>query len=67
MESRGNKIDYFGIKYTPNVDITTAKLLLNSVISTKNSKVMGIDLKSFYINMPIARYEYMKNMITMMP
>ena len=52
----GNRIDYTGIIYTPNTDITTAKLLSNSVISTKNVKFMGIDLKNFYLNTPMAGY-----------
>ena len=45
--------------YTPNKDIITEKLLLNSVLSTKNTKFLGIDLKSFYLGTPMPNPEYM--------
>ena len=63
----GNRINYAGVTYTPNTDITTTKLLFNSVISTKNAKFTGIDLKHFYLNTPMERYEYMHIPITMIP
>ena len=55
----GNRINYEGDKYTPNAELTTVKLLLNSVISTKKSKFMTIDLKDFYLNTPLTKNEYM--------
>jgi hypothetical protein len=36
------------------------KILLNSVISTKNAKFMSIDISNFYLNTPLPRYEYLK-------
>ena len=45
----------------------TVKLLLNSVISTKGSKFMSIDIKNFYLNTPMARYEYMRLKISELP
>ena len=41
----GNRIRYPGNTYTPTVDIVTAKLLFNIVISTPNAKFLDIDLK----------------------
>jgi len=53
--------------YTPNADITTAKLLSNYVISTQNTKFMGVDLNDVYLNMTMSIYEYTRIPITMIP
>eukprot|EP00804_Cyclotella_cryptica_P024678 CCRYP_001679-RA/>CCRYP_001679-RA protein AED:0.42 eAED:0.42 QI:0/-1/0/1/-1/1/1/0/148 len=46
----GNLIkDYPGELTTRTADLTTSKILWNSVLSTKNAKFMGLDLKSFYL------------------
>jgi hypothetical protein len=44
---------------TPTADMTLVKILLNSVISTKGEKCVMLDLKDFYLNTPMKRYEYM--------
>ena len=36
------------------------KILLNSVLSTEGAKFMTIDIKDFYLNTPMERYEYMR-------
>ena len=46
----GDKIDYAGETFTPNDNITTAKCLFNSVISTKFAKFLGLNIKDFYLN-----------------
>lgn len=46
---RGNIIDYPGVVYTPTADLTTVKILLNSIISTTNACFCNIDLKDFYL------------------
>ena len=56
----GNLIDYPGDVSTKTAGLTTAKLLFNSVVSTPNAKFMGIDVKNFYLNTPMERYEYMR-------
>jgi hypothetical protein len=45
----------------------TAKLHLNSVISTKNACYCTIDLKDFYLNTPMDRPEYMRMKISDLP
>ncbi len=45
----GNQIDYPCNKSTPTADLTTAKLLINSTISTPGAKFLGIDLAVFYL------------------
>ena len=56
----GNLIVYPGDCGSPTVDLLTVKLLLNSVISTPNAKFMTIDIKDFYLNTLMDRFEYMK-------
>ena len=55
----GNLIDCPGDVSTKTADLTTAKILFNSVVSTPDAKFMGIDLKNFYLNTPMERYKYM--------
>jgi hypothetical protein len=55
----GNLVQYPGKVSTPTADITTAKLLFNSVLSTPAAKFMCIDIKDFNLGTPMACYEYM--------
>jgi len=55
----GDRIDYPGDCSTKTADLTTCKLLFNSVISTPKARFMTGDLKDFYLNTPMDRYEYM--------
>eukprot|EP00804_Cyclotella_cryptica_P022286 CCRYP_018107-RA/>CCRYP_018107-RA protein AED:0.34 eAED:0.44 QI:0/0/0/1/0/0/3/0/606 len=57
----GNLIkDYPRELTTRTADLTTSKILWNSVLSTKGAKFMGLDLKSFYLTAMLDRPEYMK-------
>ena len=56
----GNLINFPGDFTTPTEDIIMAKLVFNSVLSTKKSKIMYADIANFYLNNPMDRYEYMK-------
>ena len=38
----------------------TIKLLLNSVISTPGETFTTVNIKDFYLNTPMPRYEYMR-------
>ena len=55
----GDKLDYPGITATDTVSLFTLKLLLNSVISTSLSIFLTLDIKIYYNNTPMSRYEYM--------
>jgi hypothetical protein len=55
----GDQIEYPGDKSTRTAGLTTAKILINSVISTPNAKFLVIDIKNFYLNTPLGRFEYM--------
>jgi hypothetical protein len=56
----GDRIDYPGKVSTPTADLTTCKMLFNSVISTLTALFMCLDIENFYLNTPMARYEYMR-------
>jgi hypothetical protein len=55
----GDQIEYPGDKSTRTAGLTTAKILINSVISTPNAKFLVIDVTFFYLNTPLGRFEYM--------
>ncbi len=63
----GDRVHYPGYAGTPTTDLLTIHLLLNSIISTPNTKFMTMDIKDFYLNTPMARYEYMQLWIAGMP
>ena len=63
----GNLIIYKGNTYTPNADIVAAKILFNSVISTKLARFLGIDLNDFYLGTPFLKPEYMLVPLSMIP
>ena len=56
----GNRLDYLGLTATDTASLTTLKLLLNSVISTLNSRFMTMDINDYYYGSPMSRYEYMR-------
>ena len=58
----GNLIDYQGNTYTPTADLTTAKLLIDSILSTPGATLLGLDLSNFYLITPFqhpSQFEYM--------
>jgi hypothetical protein len=55
----GDQIEYPGDKSTRTAGLTTAKILINSVISNLGAKFLVIDIKKFYLNTPLGRFEYM--------
>ena len=60
-------INYPGNYSTPTADMLKVILILNSAISTKGAKFMSIDIKNFYLNKPMSRYEYMHLKIAELP
>ena len=43
----------------PTVDLLMVKVLLNSMVSMPEAKFMTIDIKNFYLNIPLKRYKYL--------
>ena len=56
----GNLIEYSGNVSTPTADITTAKLVINSVLSTPAATYSCFDISNFYLNTPMKHYKYMR-------
>jgi hypothetical protein len=54
----GDQIEYPGDKSTRTAGLTTAKIIINSVISTLGAKFLVIDIKNFYVNTPLGQFEY---------
>jgi hypothetical protein len=63
----GDRINYPGNKTTKTAEMTTAKLMFNSVISTPGARFMGIDLKYFYLCSNLPEYEYVQIPIHLIP
>jgi hypothetical protein len=63
----GNRINYLGDVSAPISDLTTAKLVINSVISTPGARYAGADIKNFYLGTLMECYEYMHLPITVLP
>jgi hypothetical protein len=66
MAGKG-RIAYAGSITTTTTDITTTKLLFNSVVSTPNGRFMTIDLKDFYLCSDLPKYECVRIPIYMIP
>jgi hypothetical protein len=49
----GNKVNYPGEVATPTADMLVAKILFNSVVSTKDAKFMTMDISNFYLCSPM--------------
>ena len=50
--------NYPGDVSTPTADMLTAKIMANSVISDPDARWLGLDLKNFYLNNVLKRFEY---------
>jgi hypothetical protein len=63
----GDQIEYPSEKSTRTAGLTTAKILINSVISTLGAKFLVIDINNFYLNTPLGRFEYMFMNLSSLP
>ncbi len=63
----GESINYPDGCGTPTADMLLFKILLNSIVSTKGAKCLIIDIKDFYLKIPMKRYEYMRFKISDIP
>ena len=63
----GNLIDYPDNLRTETADLLTFKILVNSIISTPGAKFLCLDVKNFYLNTPMGRYEYMRLPMNLIP
>jgi hypothetical protein len=63
----GDQIEYPGDKSTRTAGLATAKILINSIISTLGAKFLVMDIKKFYLNTPLGRFEYMVINLSSLP
>jgi hypothetical protein len=63
----GKLINYLGDLSTRIADLTTLKLMWNSVLSTEGAKYMCLDIKNFYLTAPLNRFKYMKMPLVLFP
>jgi hypothetical protein len=56
----GDRLNYSGDIATSTTDITTFKILINSILSTKDAAMMLMDIKNYYLGTPLPRFKYMK-------
>jgi hypothetical protein len=64
-----DRVVYDGNTSTKTADLTTVKILANSVISTKNGRFATIDFKDFYLGTPMQPkdFAYMRIPISLIP
>jgi hypothetical protein len=60
----GDRLDYSGDVTTSMADITTLKILVNNTLSTEDAAMMMMDIKNYYIGIPLPRFEYMKMLLS---
>jgi len=63
----GDRINYPGEVATPTADMLVAKILFNSVISTRGARFMTLDISNFYLMTPLKRPEYIQVKIDDIP
>jgi hypothetical protein len=54
----GNLIDYQGELTTCTANLTTTKMLWNSIISTNDTRYLCLNIKNFYLGTPMDWFEY---------
>jgi hypothetical protein len=63
----GDILDYSGDVATSMADITAFKILINSTLSTKDTAMMMMDIKNYYLGTPLPWLEYMKMLLSHFP
>ena len=63
----GNLINYPGELTTRTADLTTAKILWNSTISTPGARLACADIENMYLQTPMSRYKYMRIKADLVP
>jgi hypothetical protein len=63
----GDQIEYPGKKSTRTAGLSTAKILINSIISTLGAKFLVIDINDFYLNTPLGQFEYVVINLSSLP
>ena len=62
-----NLIKYLGELTTRTADITSTKIIWNSVISTEGARYGYLDVGDLYLETPMDKFEYMKMPLSLFP
>ena len=60
-------IKYLGEATTRTADLTSTKMMWNSVIGTEGARNACFDIDGFYLETPLPDYEYMKMPLKLFP
>jgi hypothetical protein len=63
----GDRLGYSGDVATSTADITTFKNLINTTLPTKDAAMMIMDIKNYYLGIPLPRYVYMRMLLSIFP
>jgi len=63
----GDRINYPGAVATPTVEMLVAKMLFNSIISTKDARFMTMDISNFYLMTPLHHPEFIRMKLSNIP
>jgi hypothetical protein len=63
----GDILDYSGDVATSTSDITTFKILINSILPTKDDAMMMMDINNYYLGTPLPGFEYIKMLLSRFP
>ena len=63
----GDRLRYDGPTSANTADLTTMKILINAILSTKGARAIGIDLKDFYLKTRLEEPEYMRIHASLIP
>ena len=63
----GNRINYPREVATPTAEMLVAKMLFNSVISTKGARFMTMDISNFYLMLPLHRPKFIRMKLSDIP
>ena len=63
----GDHINYPGEVATPTADMLVAKLLFNSIVSTKEAIFVTLDISDFYLTTPLKRPKYIRMKLADIP
>ena len=67
LTAGGDKLEYPGVTSTDTTSLTTAKVHINSVISTDKARYLTADISDFYYGTPLSRYEYLRARLDSIP
>jgi hypothetical protein len=56
-----------GDRLALTADITTFKILNNSTLATEDAAMMMMDIKNYYLGIPLPKFSYMEMLLSCFP